>query len=44
MKALNRQFGIVHGISSLVNVATFLAALAYGFTLGGRVLSVADLA
>ncbi|KAF4983217.1 hypothetical protein FZEAL_1320 [Fusarium zealandicum] len=44
MKALNKKFGIVHGISSLVNLATFFALVAYGFTLGGRVLSVADLA
>ncbi|CAM1505424.1 Fc.00g110610.m01.CDS01 [Cosmosporella sp. VM-42] len=44
MKALNKRFGMLHGISSLINVTTFLAALAYGFTLGGRVLSVADLA
>lgn len=44
MKALNKRFGILHGISSLVNLTTFFAAVAYGFTLGGRVLSVADLA
>ncbi|KAF7551604.1 hypothetical protein G7046_g7675 [Stylonectria norvegica] len=44
MKALNKRFGILHGASSLLNVGTYLAAIAYGFTLGGRVLSVADLA
>ncbi|KAI5465545.1 hypothetical protein BGZ63DRAFT_420104 [Mariannaea sp. PMI_226] len=44
MKALNKRFGMAHGISSLLNLTTFLAAIAYGFTLGGRVLSVADLA
>ncbi|RSL61288.1 hypothetical protein CEP54_006281 [Fusarium duplospermum] len=44
MKALNKRFGILHGISSLINLTTFFAAVAYGFTLGGRVLSVADLA
>ncbi|KAI8721124.1 DUF4149 domain-containing protein [Fusarium sp. LHS14.1] len=44
MKALNKRFGILHGISSLINLTTFIAAVAYGFTLGGRVLSVADLA
>lgn len=44
MKALNKQFGMAHGISSLLNLTTFLALLAYGFTLGGRILSVADLA
>ncbi|KAJ4141491.1 hypothetical protein NW768_000704 [Fusarium equiseti] len=44
MKTLNRKFGMLHGISSLLNLATFVAAIGYGFTLGGRVLSVADLA
>lgn len=44
MKVLNKKFGILHGISSLINLTTFLAAVSYGFTLGGRVLSVADLA
>ncbi|XEU97048.1 hypothetical protein FSHL1_002334 [Fusarium sambucinum] len=44
MKALNKKFGMLHGISSLLNLATFVAAIGYGFTLGGRVLSVADLA
>ncbi|KAM5358801.1 hypothetical protein ACJZ2D_014976 [Fusarium nematophilum] len=44
MKALNKKFGLLHGISSLFNLITFFAAVAYGFTLGGRILSVADLA
>ncbi|KAK2481784.1 hypothetical protein H9L39_07423 [Fusarium oxysporum f. sp. albedinis] len=44
MKALNKKFGMLHGISSLFNLITFAAAVGYGFTLGGRVLSVADLA
>lgn len=44
MKTLNRKFGMLHGISSLLNLVTFAAAIGYGFTLGGRVLSVADLA
>ncbi|KAK7418847.1 hypothetical protein QQX98_003709 [Neonectria punicea] len=44
MKALNKKFGMLHGISSLLNLSTFLATVAYGFTLGGRILSVADLA
>ncbi|KAF7543983.1 hypothetical protein G7Z17_g10302 [Cylindrodendrum hubeiense] len=44
MKALNKKFGMLHGISSLINIVTFFATVAYGFTLGGRVLSVADLA
>lgn len=37
MKKLNRRFGILHGVSSLLNLATFLAAVAYGFTLGARI-------
>ncbi|KAM0346459.1 hypothetical protein ACHAPU_005524 [Fusarium lateritium] len=44
MKVLNRKFGMLHGISSLLNLVTFAAAIGYGFTLGGRVMSVADLA
>lgn len=44
MKALNKKFGMLHGISSLFNLIAFAAAVGYGFTLGGRVLSVADLA
>ena len=44
METLNKKFGILHGVSSLFNLVTFAAAVGYGFTLGGRVLSVADLA
>lgn len=44
MKVLNKKFGVLHGVSSLLNLGTFLATFAYGFTLGGRILSVADLA
>ncbi|KAF5027235.1 hypothetical protein F66182_651 [Fusarium sp. NRRL 66182] len=44
MKVLNKKFGIIHGVSSLLNLSTFFAAVAYGFTLGGRIMSVADLA
>ena len=37
MRALNKKFGILHGVSSLLNLTTFLAAVAYGFTLGARI-------
>lgn len=36
MLALNKQFSMLHGISSLLNLSTFVAAVAYGFTLGHR--------
>lgn len=42
MRALSKKFGILHGISSLVNLATFISAVTYGFTLGARIQSVAD--
>lgn len=42
MRALNKKFGILHGVSSLLNLTTFIAAVAYGFTLGGRIQSIAD--
>jgi p-aminobenzoyl-glutamate transporter AbgT len=42
MRALNKKFGILHGVSSLLNLTTFIAALAYGFTLGARVQSILD--
>ncbi|PHH80203.1 hypothetical protein CDD82_1916 [Ophiocordyceps australis] len=42
MRALNKKFGMLHGISSLLNLGTFAAAVAYGFTLGARIQSVAD--
>ncbi|GAB1320614.1 Putative mitochondrial outer membrane protein [Madurella fahalii] len=34
--ALNKKFGMLHGISSLLNMGTFIASLAYGFTLSSR--------
>jgi hypothetical protein len=37
MKKLNKKFGILHGVSSLLNLTTFLAAAAYAFTLGARI-------
>lgn len=36
MAALNKRFGKSHGISSLLNLGTFVATLAYGFTLAAR--------
>ena len=36
MTALNKRFGQVHGISSLLNLATFVATIVYGFHLGDR--------
>lgn len=42
MQALNKRFGILHGVSSLLNLATIVATIAYGFTLGARVQSIAD--
>lgn len=34
MQALNRQFGILHGVSSLVNLVGFLGMCWYGVLLG----------
>ncbi|KAK3692530.1 hypothetical protein B0T22DRAFT_16221 [Podospora appendiculata] len=36
MTALNKKFSILHGASSLLNVASFVATVAYGFTLASR--------
>ncbi|KAM0500299.1 hypothetical protein ACHAPB_005642 [Verticillium nonalfalfae] len=36
MQALNKRFGKMHGVSSLLNLGTFIATIAYGFTLGSR--------
>lgn len=37
MAALNKKFGILHGISSTLNVVHFVAAIIYGVTLAGRI-------
>jgi hypothetical protein len=37
MVALNKEFGQLHGISSLLNVITFIATVTYGFTLSTRI-------
>lgn len=36
MIALNKRFGMIHGISSLLNITTFVSALIYGVTLSAR--------
>jgi hypothetical protein len=36
MLALNRRFGRMHGVSSLLNLAGVVATVVYGFTLAGR--------
>lgn len=38
MQALNKKFGVWHGISSLVNVSGCIATLWYGFYLAERML------
>lgn len=37
MTALNKKFGMLHGISSLLNVVNFAASVVYGFTLAERI-------
>lgn len=36
MQALNKQFGILHGVSSFLNLGTFIGSLVYGVTLSKR--------
>jgi len=36
MLTLNKQFGMIHGISSLLNLVNFIASVVYGFTLSAR--------
>jgi len=38
MVALNKRFGMLHGISSLLNLGTFIATVVYGFTLADRLV------
>ncbi|OAQ70157.2 hypothetical protein VFPPC_02671 [Pochonia chlamydosporia 170] len=42
MRALSKKFGMLHGISSLLNLATFISAVTYGFTLGSRLQYIVD--
>lgn len=37
MVALNKKFGKLHGISSVLNLATFIATVVYGVTLSTRI-------
>ncbi|KAF1816525.1 hypothetical protein P152DRAFT_388370 [Eremomyces bilateralis CBS 781.70] len=37
MRALNRRFGVLHGVSSLVNLASVLASVGYAFELSQRI-------
>lgn len=37
MAALNKKFGMLHGISSMLNVVNFVATVVYGVTLAGRI-------
>ncbi|ATY66885.1 hypothetical protein A9K55_000560 [Cordyceps militaris] len=36
MRALSKRFGMLHGISSLLNLAVLIGSITYGFTLGAR--------
>lgn len=36
MDALNKKFSMLHGISSLLNLVTFIAAVTYGFSLAAH--------
>ncbi|KAK9771074.1 hypothetical protein SCAR479_12198 [Seiridium cardinale] len=36
MQSLNKQFGKIHGISSLLNLITLIATVTYGFNLSAR--------
>ncbi|KAK1501644.1 hypothetical protein CTAM01_05868 [Colletotrichum tamarilloi] len=36
MQALNKSFGKLHGISTLINLAGFIAMIQYGFSLAAR--------
>jgi hypothetical protein len=41
MQALNKKFGMLHGISSLLNLGSLISLVAYGFTLGARIAPLA---
>lgn len=38
MLALNKKFGKLHGISSLLNLTSFIMAFVYGVALSGRIV------
>ncbi|KAL1873453.1 hypothetical protein VTK73DRAFT_951 [Phialemonium thermophilum] len=37
MQALNKRFGKLHGISSLLNLGAFVSSVFYGFTISSRI-------
>jgi hypothetical protein len=37
MLKLNKKFGKLHGVSSLLNLTTFIATVAYGITFSARI-------
>jgi len=37
MLKLNKKFGKLHGVSSLLNLTTFIASIIYGITLSARI-------
>ncbi|KAK9465008.1 hypothetical protein V1512DRAFT_267071 [Lipomyces arxii] len=37
MKKLNKEFGMVHGISTIFNLGTLIASAVYGFILAGAI-------
>jgi hypothetical protein len=36
MKLLNKKFGVMHGVSSLLNLVGLLSTVVYGFVLGSK--------
>lgn len=36
MTALNKKFSILHGVSSLLNLGTFIGTIVYGFNLASH--------
>jgi len=36
MTALNKRFSVLHGVSSLLNLGTFIGSVVYGFNLASR--------
>ena len=38
MVALNKRFGMLHGVSSLLNLGTLVATVVYGVTLSSRLV------
>lgn len=37
MIKLNKKFGKLHGVSSLLNLTTFIASIVYGVALSARI-------